>query len=143
MTTFYCPGCWCTVEETAQLCPHCGADMPRLDESRNYESRLISALAHTEPQTAVRVAHILGDLRSRHAVPDLLAIANGPRDIYLRMAAVEALGRIGDRRALPALTWMIDHGPQTLRPTVRQALERLGHPLSRSRESDDTTEGLP
>lgn len=92
MITFYCPGCWCVVEEQAELCPHCGVDIPRLEAARDYESQLISALAHTEPQTAVRAAHILGDLRSHHAVPDLLAIANGPRDIFLRMAALEALG---------------------------------------------------
>jgi hypothetical protein len=143
MTTFYCPRCWRIVEDTAKVCPYCDIEISRLEEASNYESRLISALAHTEPQTAVRAAHILGDLLSHQAVPDLLAIANGPRDVYLRMAAVEALGRIGDRRALPSLAWMADHGPQTLRPTVQQAMDRIRLALSHPPEHDRTKRGLP
>jgi len=141
MITFYCPGCWRVVDEQAEICPHCGVDIPRLEASHNYEPQLIAALAHTEPQTAVRAAHILGDLRSHHAVPELLAIANGPRDVSLRMAAVEALGRIHDRRALPTLAWMVNHGPQTLQPVVRQALEALrgSHPHQSDRTVCDSS----
>ena len=45
-----------------------------------------------------------GDYRVRAVVPELLAILQQRRDPEQREAALRALGRIGDTRALPALT---------------------------------------
>jgi HEAT repeat protein len=49
-----------------------------------------------------KVAGALGDLRAREAVPGLLQLTSSP-DAYTQVAAVDALGRIGDPAAVDTL----------------------------------------
>ncbi len=54
-------------------------------------------------------AELLGLRREKHAVVPLLALAQRPHGPKVRRAAVEALGRIGDRRALDVCAAALDH----------------------------------
>jgi HEAT repeat protein len=99
MTTFFCPRCWVTLAEERPKCPACGCDVAAYLAGKTYTQRLIEALSHPEPETPVRVAYILGLRGDREAVPALVATASRTPDVYLAMACLDALARIGGREA--------------------------------------------
>lgn len=93
--------------------------------SRSFVEKLLSALHHPEPQTAVRVAWILGERHERAAVPDLIRTVETAEDGFLVEAAVEALGKIEAPRALECLKQACQHGPIRVRHAARNAVERI------------------
>jgi HEAT repeat protein len=121
--TFYCFSCWNEVG-TANVCPQCGADLHDL-AGESYEEKLIRALYHREPTVPVRAATILGELGSRSAVEPLIEVANSSQDPYIQEAAVNALGRIGDLRALPCLDRLGRGGMLRVRRAADQAIRTL------------------
>jgi HEAT repeat protein len=125
MVTFFCPNCWHVVQEDTVHCPHCGVDIPFLLQGRDYIDTLIAALRHPEPQTPIRVATILGNLRTPRAVVPLLDLLEGDADVYQKAAAIQALGKIGDRRAEPLLNQFLESGPATLHRITQDALDEL------------------
>jgi len=123
--TFYCTNCWREVPESAALCPHCGDDIPARRARADYVDKLIAALRHPEPTTPIRAAWILGERRERRAVESLLALVQESSDAYVVEAAVEALGKIGDRCAWDALQAASVHPNPRVRGQALQALNRL------------------
>ncbi len=124
---YYCPSCWTEIE-LASACPVCGADLRALaDES--YERKLIRALHHPEPTVPIRAAMILGALGSRAAVEPLSDLALSTNDPYIQEAAVTALGRIGDARALPCLSRLSQDGGIRVRIAADQAMDALENGL--------------
>ena len=121
--TYYCPSCWSEVG-TAVVCPQCGADLHDL-AGESYEQKLIRALRHPEPTVPIRAATILGELGSRTAVEPLIEVANSCPDPYIQEAAVVALGRIGDTRAIPCLTRLSRDGALRVRKMADQARKLL------------------
>ena len=120
---FFCPGCWEEIAKEAAHCPSCGADLAAAD-AEAYATKLIRALRHPEPQTAVRAAWILGERRERSAVDELIRVLEATGDSFLAEAAAEALGKIGDEKALPALTRTSRHGTLRVRRAARRARTR-------------------
>jgi HEAT repeat protein len=125
MITFFCPSCWGQVNEADKVCPHCGADIPGVQDQRDYVAKLIAALSHPEPTTPVRAAWILGQLRAKAAAGPLLAILRGDADLFVKAAAIEALGQIGDVSARTVLTELAESGGIVLRGKAAEALRRL------------------
>jgi HEAT repeat protein len=121
--TYFCPSCWGEVG-TVKVCPNCGADL-RDFAAETYEQKLIRALRHPEPTVPIRAATILGKLGSRAAVEPLLKIAAGSHDPYIQEAAVEALGRIGDVRALSCLDDLSREGALRVRAAAERAMKTL------------------
>jgi len=121
---FFCPHCWQEIAPAAARCPLCGADLAAAD-AEAYATKLIRALRHPEAQTAVRAAWILGERRHASAVPELIRVLESARDSFLAEAAVEALGKIGDERALPALTRASREGTLRVRRAASRTLVRL------------------
>jgi HEAT repeat protein len=105
-------------------CPHCGALLHEVDRDE-YVFKLIRALRHPEPTTAVRAATILGLLRERRAVQPLLALLASSDDPYLLESAVEALGEIGDPAALAGLIDALAHSYLRVRGKAAEALGKL------------------
>jgi len=64
---------------------------------------LLAAFEARGPVVQERAAAALGELRSTNAVPALAALLPGTTDEALKVSLVLALGKIGDRRALPPL----------------------------------------
>jgi HEAT repeat protein len=93
--------------------------------SKTYVEKLVAALGHPEPTTPLRAAWILGELRAASAVPLLMDVAEGSHDLFVRAAAVSALGRIGDPRALELLRRLGETGPVVLRPIATSAVNRI------------------
>lgn len=100
--SFFCPGCWGAVDESADTCPRCGADLATLDHE-DFERKLIRALDHPAPDVMERAAHILGLQRARAAVPALLARFRAGVDPFQSAEIVRALGRIGGAEARAAI----------------------------------------
>lgn len=121
--THFCPECW---KETGGLatCPDCGADLQRHAEE-SYEKKLIGALRHPEPTVPVRAAMVLGKLRYAEATPALIEAAMNTKDPYLQEAIAQALGAIGDRRALPCLEHLKREGALRVRAAADLALARV------------------
>ena len=130
--TYYCPSCWNEVG-TALVCPHCGADLHDLG-SESYEAKLIRALHHSEPTVPVRAAMFLGDLRSKASVEPLIEVAASSRDPYIQEAAVDALGHIGDPRALHCLEQLSREGVVRVRRAAQQAIKTLRNQANASQE---------
>jgi HEAT repeat protein len=91
----------------------------------SYEEKLIRALHHPEPTVPVRAATILGELRSRSAVEPLIEVAVSSSDAYIQEAAVAALGRIGDSRALSSLARLSRDGSLRVRIAAERAVKIL------------------
>jgi HEAT repeat protein len=125
MLTFYCPQCWMNVEQRNVVCPHCGINIEQALGRKDYASSLIAALCHFERDTPIRAAHILGMLRTREAVIPLIRLIAGDADICQKTAAIEALARIGDIRAEPALQRVVRDGPNPLRHAASEALLQI------------------
>jgi hypothetical protein len=125
MVTFFCPNCWGEVKETDTVCPHCGVDIAKLLDERDYIAKLIAALSHPEPSTPVRAAWLLGKLRATSAVGALLDLLQGDTDLYVKAAAVEALGEIGETSAEATLAHLAEQGPVLLRRKAEEALRKL------------------
>jgi HEAT repeat protein len=121
--TYFCPSCWIEIG-AASVCPQCGADVGNLSGER-YEKKLVRALHHPEPSVPIRAAAILGELGSRAAVEPLLEIAEANRDPYIQEAAVEALGRIGDLRALCCLERLSREGAVRVRMAAERASKMI------------------
>ena len=111
------------------MCPECGVDLKELAQE-GYEEKLIRALRHPEPAAPIRVAAILGELRSRAAVEPLIEMALSSTDPYIQEAAVTALGTIGDARALPCLSQLSHEGALRVRIAAERAAKNLENELS-------------
>ncbi len=122
--TYYCPSCWAEIPDSAR-CPACGADVQRLGRE-TYEEKLIRSLHHPEPTVPVRAATILGELRSKAAVDALVEAAMSSQDPYLQEAVAQALGSIGDARALPFLEHLSREGAVRVRIAARRAMRGIG-----------------
>jgi len=101
----YCTHCWREVNSETKACPDCKADLT-LDR-RAYEQKLIGALAHPLPEARERICWLIGEKQIREAVPDLMKLATDDPDLFVRKAAVEGLGAIGDPRSATLLRTII------------------------------------
>jgi len=122
--TFYCTQCWAEVPGAATRCPRCGDDIVARQARSDYTEKLIAALRHPEPTTPVRAAWILGERRERAAVEPLCRLVRDSSDAFLVESAVEALGKIGDARAVTALEWARRHPSPRVRQGAELALAR-------------------
>ncbi|HTV54912.1 MAG TPA: HEAT repeat domain-containing protein [Terriglobia bacterium] len=82
-------------------CPSCGALLET--DFRSYQQKLMAALSHPLASTRARICWLLGKNKVSAAVPELIRVAESDPDLFVQKAALEALGRLQDRRALPLL----------------------------------------
>jgi len=122
---FFCSSCWCEVRESIQVCPHCKVDVEDQSSRQDYAKKLIGALDHPEPRTPVRAAWILGMRREARAVTRLARLVQESEDPYIVEAAVEALGKIGDRAGLEAVRFAARHGGVRVREKAQDAINLI------------------
>ncbi len=124
MTIYYCPVCHAENQMGDAICNSCGAELN--SSSQDFVSKLISALDHPEPETPVRAAWILGELKEKRAVEALeRVLTEGGRDPYLLASVVEALGKIGDPGAVGPLSLALKSSYLSVRLSAVEALGRL------------------
>ncbi len=120
----YCTVCWQANPANSKKCSRCGADLEK--SAISYRAKLVKALSHPEPETVQRAAWILGELKAAEAVEPLLALINRSEEPGALEGAVEALGKIGDRRAVPALSRLIRSSYLSVRLKAVDALQQIG-----------------
>jgi hypothetical protein len=96
----FCTSCWLGMLSKSPVCPNCGARVD--DDPQAYEDRLKAALHHPRAPTRARVCWVLGQRGDSAAIPDLLLMLKD-EDVYVRIAALKALVRIGDNSLPPVL----------------------------------------
>jgi HEAT repeat protein len=89
-----CPVCWQIFSSDQAHCPACGADLTALDQ-RSYTEKLIRALEHPDPETAMRAADVLARRGNADDTIPILTRALRRRwhEPYVAAAIVRALGR--------------------------------------------------
>ncbi len=122
---FYCTACWQEMQEASVSCPHCGVSQDQLGKEP-FVHKLIRALHHPEPETPVRAAYVLGELRAVEAVPELERVLGQSTDPFLRTAAIRALGKIGGITFSELAGAMSNFAPSILeRAALKEALETI------------------
>jgi HEAT repeat protein len=120
----YCTKCWKDNPAGSQVCQRCGA---RLEgDETSYVTKLIHALSHPEPLTVERAAWILGEIRTAEAVEPLIRLLQTNTDKAALESAIEALGKIGDYRAVEALSHMVTSSFLRVRLAVVGSLRKIG-----------------
>jgi HEAT repeat protein len=109
----------------------CAAALRAIGASRDAAAvaPLLAKLASVEYPDARKsdLVVALGELRDDRAVDALIRIAKGrDEDKTRRLYAADALGKIGDRRALPVLKGLFDEDDALLRAYAASALAAFG-----------------
>jgi HEAT repeat protein len=89
---------------------------------------LLEHLGHERAILQMWVVQSLGVLKDERAVDSLIALLQPEVPSSLRYMAVEALGRIGDKRALPMIRGLRDDPDHHVRERVETALHLFGEP---------------
>ena len=127
----FCHMCWAELHSTPTICTNCGA---RVDiYSREYERKLISVIARSDAEKRAQICWVLGRRAKRGAIPALMQLLHDP-DMFVRTAAIRALGQIGDDSAVAAIESAVSDSRPAVREIARKALTVLGaHPSGESR----------
>ncbi len=94
----FCTNCWHEVHADDVVCPNCGSNLSVFDDL-TYDEKLMKALMHFEPQTAIRAAEILA-MRKSKAGAEAIAVAFVSRkdlDPIMARAFVAAIAGILDK----------------------------------------------
>jgi uncharacterized protein YlaI len=114
--TWFCPECLAEVDPKVDRCPVCGA--PTDVDERTYEQKLIRALDHHLSDRRRLAARLLGEMRSRAAVPRLADVALDPSDLYVAAEAARSLALIDPDH--PVVARLRESGPLLSRTAVRK-----------------------
>lgn len=87
---YYCTNCWKEIKKDETICPYCGTDQSILDKAA-FKDKLINALNHPEPETPIRAANILAQLKVKEAVPSLIKKLEKEKDPFIIESIVRAL----------------------------------------------------
>lgn len=121
MMRFFCPSCWEELTEDLPLCPRCKEDPSALDQE-NYIQKLIQAIHHPDPTVRIRAVYVLGEERVREAMGLLIGLLGETKDYFLMEEIAEALGKIGGKETLPALTKLLNNPSFLVRGSAVRAL---------------------
>lgn len=117
-----CPTCWSELATTPTTCRNCGN---RVDVySRDYERSVVAALPHSSPERRAQICWILGMRGKSSSAHPLVGLLNDP-DVLVRVAALRALGEIGDESAIPAVEKEANGNSPATRLLARQVLAML------------------
>jgi predicted amidophosphoribosyltransferase len=130
---FFCPRCWRDFAKDLPRCPYCGLDIQEFWNSKDFVEKLILALQHPEPETPIRAACLLAQIKDPRAVPQLIALVKQTKDVYIARAAVRALGEIDTPEAYEFLGTLLHHHAKMVRDEVQQILSGQ----SRARRSSE------
>jgi bilin biosynthesis protein len=93
---------------------------------------LVSALTDPEPLIRTEAAAALGQVNYPPALPHLI-LASQDADLDVRKAAINSLGKMGDRTALEALRTLLNDPQEVIRVLAKLAIAQI----DRQSEGDD------
>lgn len=127
VVTYLCPNCGTTRLPREVVCAQCGFDI-RAFENASFDQKLLVALFHPEPETAVRAAFLLGLRRPPEAAAALERRYHDTGDPFLQREIVAALDRIGGPEAARVLEDAQRHYSMIVRAEALRRLIRRGGP---------------
>jgi hypothetical protein len=119
----FCTECWHETDSSQQTCPRCGADLAVNPHS--YAEKLTSALGHPLPEARVRACWLIGLNNVQAATPKLMSLVEGDPDLFVRRAAVQALGKIHAQAAVPLLQSLIGQEDHQMETEARKSLHHI------------------
>jgi len=111
---YFCPNCWSDFDENLTHCPCCGQNINEFWQGKDFVEKLIVALDHPEPETPIRAAWILGEMREERAINPLISLIERTQDVFIACEALKALGKMDNRRALQFLENVINNHPAAI-----------------------------
>ncbi len=123
----FCTTCWSEISARDSECGVCGAKVD--DNPDLYQQKLLGALLHPLPDTRARICWFLGQKHAMWAVPHLLRMLDDP-DLFVRVAALRALGEIGDPLSLESLNRAVEDDNLMVRLAAQGALDQVNLRLS-------------
>jgi|KBSSwiStaDraftv2_1062776.scaffolds.fasta_scaffold456134_1 HEAT repeat protein len=94
----FCPKCWNEITNSPTICRKCGASV--IVDSQEYERQLLDLIPRGSATKRVEICLLLGQQKRRGAVSHLISIADRDPEAVVRIAALRALGEIGDASAI-------------------------------------------
>lgn len=99
----------------------------RLRKRDGSAEPLVAALNHKDPLTKFFAAEGLARVGKAEGLNVLLAAIDLMDDVYLRIRAVEALGELGDERALDVILKLANEDGHLLQESAAEAIGHLGN----------------
>lgn len=119
----FCTECWHETDSSRQTCPQCGADLGL--NLHSYEEKLVSALSHPLPEARVRACWLVGLNNVQLAVTTLISMAQEDPDLFVRRAAVQALGKVHAQEAVPFLQSLLGLEDHWMEVEARKSLHQI------------------
>jgi HEAT repeat protein len=117
-----CPKCWRELQNTLVVCPSCGTQVD--GHSREYERRLVAALARSDSNRRAQICWVLGRRGQGNAVPELVEMLHDP-DILVQVGALYGLGEMGEQSVVPAMEKAASGENVVVRTVAKQVLSVL------------------
>jgi HEAT repeat protein len=112
------------MQAEADVCPGCGTLASA--DARTFDEKLVSALEHPLSSVRSRICWVMGRRRDEKSVPQLRRVLRQDEDLFVRLAAISALGDLGGDDAVEALEEAASLEEGTIARVARSALLRLG-----------------
>lgn len=117
---FYCTNCWREIEKSTLICSYCNAKQSKLEEN-TFSEKLIRALNHPEPETPIRAANILAQLKMKEAVPHILKKLEFETDPFIIEAFVRASLEIDPKSSGKTIIKIFsDNPPVTIKNLINE-----------------------
>jgi HEAT repeat protein len=117
-----CPKCWNELNTSPVDCPCCGTSVDV--STPRYMRHLLAAIAHANSDKRTRICWVLASIGDRNAVPILVELLHDP-ELFVRIAALRALGEIGDPASLGAVEKLTLGQNLVVRTVARSVLKLL------------------
>jgi len=117
----FCTRCWAEISSRNLVCPQCGST---IDTNTSVEEQLTAALQHPMSEARARICWLLGQKRATWAIPYLLQMLDDS-DLFVQVAALRALGEIGDPSVISALENSAADDSMMIRIVAQGALEQI------------------
>jgi HEAT repeat protein len=118
---FFCPSCWKEINAKADQCDYCCYDLKEY-KNLSYEKKLINALRHPVRESRMIAAQILGDIKSKEAIPVFKEILETQADYYLIREIVISLEKVGSHESRILMRKMKKHQSSLVRSLVEKTL---------------------
>jgi HEAT repeat protein len=116
---FFCPDCWIEIAVGTKTCPHCGYVIAEY-ESLSYEKKLIRALRHPVRENRMMAIQVLGELRSRAALPMFASVLKIEEDFYVTREIILALEKIGGTESKKIIRRLKTHKSKLIRSAAKR-----------------------
>lgn len=120
LLTYFCPDCWAEAQADASQCPRCGFRMAASD-ALPFEAKLILTLEHPIRENRMLAIRLLGELRSRDAIPAFEGMMREEDDPYILGEIGRSLARIDSHESRNLLSRLRSHRSAIVRRFAEDA----------------------